>query len=312
MKQSKISNPPDKLTRSSLAQRERLAYVEFRLFFLGDVRRQDMMDRFSVAPAAATRDFALYRELCPNNIGFEGSSKTYILGENFNPLFEHNAERVLMMLSRGFGDGIGEMKGALLSCELPPALNRPTVDTLAPITRAIHQKKAVKLRYFSHTSGLSKREIVPFALANDGLRWHVRAFDRKSGEFRDFVFTRMESAQLLLDSLLAKNELPEQDHQWNRVVELDIVPHPDRENPEIIERDYGMVDGVLHLKMRAAMAGYVLRQWQVDCSIDHSVDDQGCRLSLQDVLTLYGVNSAVLALGYEERDLRTTKLLEEE
>lgn len=110
----------------------------------------------------------------------------------------------------------------------------------------------------------------------------------------------METTQLLIDSLPTKDELPEQDHQWSRVVELDLVPHPDRAHPEIIERDYGMVDGVLHLKMRAALAGYVLRQWQVDCSKDHCIEDLGCRLWLQDVLALYGVDSAVLALGYHE------------
>jgi predicted DNA-binding transcriptional regulator YafY len=165
------------------------------------------------------------------------------------------------------------------------------------VIRAIYQRKAVRLRYFSHSSGVSEREIVPFALANDGLRWHVRAFDRKSQEFRDFVFTRMESTELR-DSNPAKHELPAQDIQWNRIVELDIVPHPDRERPEITERDYGMVDGVPHLKLRAAMAGYVLRQWQVDCSADHRVKEQGCRLWLRDVLALYGVKNAMLALGY--------------
>lgn len=298
MKQSKNSIVSDKVESLSLAQRERLAYIEFRLFFLGDARRQDVMDRFGIAPAAATRDFALYRELCPDNLDLESRSKSYVLGNTFEPIFEHNIERVLMMLSRGFGDGIGKVQSALLSCELPPMLNRPSADVLAPVTRAIHQKKAARMRYYSHSSGLSKRDIVPFALANDGLRWHVRAFDRKSREFRDFVFTRMEATQFLVGSTPSNNELPEQDHQWSRVVELDIVPHPNREHPEIIERDYGMVDGVLHLKIRAALAGYVLRQWQVDCSKDHSIEDLGCRLWLKDVLALYGVNSAVLALGY--------------
>ena len=286
------------LTTLSLPQRERLAYIEFRLFFLGDVRRQDLMDRFAIAPAAATRDFAQYRELCPDNLSLDGSSKAYVLGVGFRPAFAHHVERVLMMLSQGFGDGISQMQDALLACELPPMLNRPAVDILAPVTRAIYQRKAVRMRYFSHSSGVSEREIVPFALANDGLRWHVRAFDRKSGEFRDFVFTRMESTELL-DGNPAKHELPAQDIQWNRIVELDIVPHPDRPHPDITERDYGMVDGVLHLKLRAAMAGYVLRQWQVDCSADHSVKEQGCRLWLRDVLALYGVKNAILALGYE-------------
>lgn len=287
----------DTLASLSLPQRERLAFLEFRLFFLGDVRRQDLMERFGIAPAAATRDFAQYRELCPDNLSLDGSSKTYVLGGGFRPAFAHHVERVLMMLSQGFGDGISQMQDALLACELPPLLIRPEVDILAPVTRAIYQRKAVRMRYFSHSSGMSEREIVPFALANDGLRWHVRAFDRKSGEFRDFVFTRMESTELL-DGNPAKHELPAQDIQWNRIVELDLVPHPDRPHPDITERDYGMVDGVLHLKLRAAMAGYVLRQWQVDCSADHSVEEQGCRLWLRDVLALYGVKNAMLAVGY--------------
>ena len=283
----------------SQAQRERLAYLEFRLLFLGDIRRQDLMDRFGIAPAASTRDFTLYKGFCPDNISFEGRSKRYMLGTNFVPLFQHPIERVLMMLSQGFGDGIAPIQEeGLLPCELPLTLNRPDIHILAPVTRSIYQQKAVKIRYLSRTSGLSEREIVPFALANDGLRWHVRAFDRKSREFRDFVFTRMESTELL-DSNPAKHELPAQDIQWNRIVELDIVPHPDRERPKITERDYGMVDGVLHLKLRAAMAGYVLRQWQVDCSADHRIKEQGCRLWLRDALALYGVKNAMLALGYQ-------------
>ena len=85
----------------------------------------------------------------------------------------------------------------------------PSGGYSAPVTRAIYQRKAVRMRYFSHSSERSEREIVPFALANDGLRWHVRAFDRKSQEFRDFVFTRMKSTELL-DGNLARHELPAQ------------------------------------------------------------------------------------------------------
>ena len=298
MKRSSSNVVLGDLTNLSFPQRERLAYIEFRLFFLGDLRRQDLIGRFDIAPAAATRDLKLYRELRPENLRLDGSSKTYVLGEGFTPLFGHDSERVLTLLSRGFGGGSDQAGDALLPCELPLLLNRPSVEILAPVTRAIHQQKAVKMRYFSHSSGMSEREIVPFALANDGLRWHIRAFDRKSGEFRDFVFTRMEATRLLVDSLPEKHELPDKDKQWNRIVELDIVPHPDRTHPEITERDYGMVDGVLHLEVRAAMAGYVLRQWQVDCSADHSVEDEGCRLWLRDRLVLYGVGSAFMVLGY--------------
>ena len=108
------------------------------------------------------------------------------------------------------------------------------MDVLAPICRAIHAKRPVAIRYHSMSSGESERVIVPFALVDTGLRWHVRAFDRKSGEFRDFVVTRIE-APTLLDEEPQANERPDNDIQWTRIVELDFVPHPRLERPEIIK-----------------------------------------------------------------------------
>lgn len=284
----------------SQAQRERLAYIEFRLYFLGEVGRADLIKRFGVAPAGATRDFALYKALFPDNIEFNTVSKTYVIREGFVPAFEHVEERVLVALSQGFGDGVNPVAGPLIPCETPAALNRPQIEVLAPITRAIYSSRAVRLRYFSHTSGMSEREIVPFAIATDGLRWHARAFCRKNGDFRDFVVSRMEEPLVLADQPAEKHELPTSDIQWNRIVELALVPHPDRKHPEITMRDFGMHDGVLHIQLRAAMAGYVLLQWHVDCSPDHSLAGEAFRLWLKDPLALYGVASAFFAPGYRK------------
>lgn len=287
------------LAKLTQIQRERLSYIEFRLYFLGTVGRQDLKDRFGVAPAAATRDFAEYKKLAPNNINFDNTSKLYVISSEFIPLFEHVPERVLTALTQGFGDGINPVAGSLVPCEGPPTLNRLKVATLASISRAIFSKKAVRISYFSGSSGASAREIIPFALASDGLRWHARAFDRKSNEFRDFVLSRMDEATILEQGNLEKHELPDQDIQWNRILELELVPHPGRKSPELVKRDYAMADGVFRLKIRAAMAGYVLRQWHVDCSSDHHIKDEAFRLWLRDPLALYGVKSALFAPGYE-------------
>jgi predicted DNA-binding transcriptional regulator YafY len=286
----------------SQTQRERLSYIEFRLYFLGEVGRADLMKRFGVAPAGATRDFAIYKDLFPDNIGFDNTSKIYVIKESFRPAFEHTPERVLTALTQGFGDGVNPVAGSLIPCEVPIALNRPRISILAPISRAIHLGKAVRLRYLSHTSGASEREIVPFAIATDGLRWHARAFDRKSHDFRDFVISRMDKSIVLMDGVIEKHEMPASDIQWNRIVELALVPHPDRKHPEIAKKDYEMRDGVLHLKLRGAMAGYILRQWHVDCSPDHSLSDEAFRLWLSNPLALYGVGSAIFAPGYVHPD----------
>jgi len=150
-------------------------------------------------------------------------------------------------------------------------------------------------------SGESERVIVPFALVNSGLRWHVRAFDRKTGEFRDFVITRIE-APMTLDEDPKAGERPNDDIQWTRIVELELVPHPDQPRPEITEMDYGMRDGVLRMKLRAATAGYILRKWSVDCSPDHSLRGPEYRLWIKDHLAMYGVKNAILAPGYRSPD----------
>ena len=285
---------PERVESLSHAQRERLAYIDFRLYFFGEIGRPDLIERFGVAPAGATRDLALYREIAPQNITFDGSNKIYRIGQAFSPLFDHASQRVLSALALGFGDGVNGATQPLLPCESPTALSNPRMDVLAPVCRAIHAKRPVAIRYHSMSSGESERVIVPFALVDTGLRWHIRAFDRKSGEFRDFVVTRIE-APTLLDEEPQANERPDNDIQWTRIVELELVPHPDQPRPEITEMDYSMQGGVLRMKLRAATAGYILRKWSVDCSPDHSLRGHEYRLWLKDHLAIYGVRNAVLA-----------------
>lgn len=55
----------------SQTQRERLAYIELRVFFVGEVRRPDIEARFGIKPAAASRDLTAYKELAPDNLEYD-------------------------------------------------------------------------------------------------------------------------------------------------------------------------------------------------------------------------------------------------
>lgn len=294
------------LAQLTKTQRERLSYIDFKLFFLGELRRADVSDRFGTGPAAATRDIAQYKEIAPENLVLDNSDKVYRPTPDFSPLFEHAPQRVLTALSEGFGEGIAGSLQALVRCEIPQRLNLPKMSTLAPITRAIHQGKAVRLGYTSVDSGHTERELVPLALVDIGLRWHVRAFDRKHGEFRDFVPTRMDNPVVLDGSPVRREETAEFDVQWSRIIELELVPHPAHPRPEIVRMDYGIPeDGTLIVRVRAANAGYMLRASTIDCSPDHSLHGPEFALWLRDPLALYGANNAQLAPGY--RDPRAKK-----
>lgn len=288
-------------------QRERLAYIDFRLYFFGEVGRRDLINRFGLASAGATRDLALYRQIAQQNITFDGSNKIYRIGQAFSPVFDHPAKRVLSALAQGFGDGQSGQMRPPLPCESPTALSNPRMDVLAPVCRAIHAKRPVAIRYHSMSSGESERVIVPFALVDTGLRWHVRAFDRKSSEFRDFVLTRIESTALLDEAPLAC-ELPDNDIQWTRIVELNFVPHPRLERPEIIKLDYGMTGDSITMRVRAAVVGYMLLRWSVDCSPDHRLKEEHYRLWLSDPLALYGVENAELAPGYQSPAAKKSRI----
>lgn len=292
------------------AQRERLAYIDFRLYFLGELRRTDIADRFGTGPAAATRDIAQYRDIASSNLELDNSDKTYRPTDEFVPLFDHVPQRVLTALSSGFGEGIGEELGPMVRCEFPIALTTPQMSTLAPITRAIHRGKALRTTYTSIESGRTEREIVPIALVNNGSRWHVRAYDRRRNGFRDFVLTRMENPVLLENSPILDEERVDQDVQWNRIIELELVPHPNYPRQEVVMMDYWMPDGVLRVKVRAANAGYMLRRWMIDCSPDHSLKGIEFALWLRDPLSLYGASSAYLAPGYKDprRDAKITPI----
>ena len=257
------------LSEYSQAQRERLVYIDFRLYFTGTASRTDLMDRFGVGAAAATRDFAQYREIAPQNTELDTVTKHYVMRETFSPVVEHSPERVLTALSH---------------------------------SRAISLNQVVKISYTSG-SGKSEREIVPFAISCDGLRWHVRAYDRKREKFVDFVLARIGSAQVQLEEQPLTHENKKNDDQWNRMLDLPLVPHPDKDCAQIMMCDFDMPDGVLRLRVRAAMAGYVLQQYHVDCSPDHSIKDKAYRLWLSDPLALYGVESSMFAPGYRTPNL---------
>lgn len=288
-----MANPLD----VSQSQRERLAFLELRAFFTGELRRSDIEARFGIKPAAASRDLGLYREIAPGNLDYDQTSRCYRPSADFKPVHEFHSERVLAWLLQGFGDGLDLGLKQAAPCEGSGQLVKPDMVVLGAITRSMCARKALRVNYLSLLSGSKKREIVPVALADNGLRWHVRSFDRERGRFSDFVLTRIAKVQQIDDEVDERELLPA-DEQWARMVEMELAPHPGIAQPKAVEADYGMAEGVLKIKARAALAGYVLRRWSVDSSPDHRLDPSSHHLWLRNPQTLYGVESAALAPGY--------------
>jgi predicted DNA-binding transcriptional regulator YafY len=282
------------------AQRERLFHIDFRLYFLGTINRNDLESRFGIKQAAATRDITLYKDLAPKNLEYDTKAKTYIQREGFKPVFNFNSNQALSALLHGFGDDFAITTPAFVPTEAPSQLNLPSSDILACITRAIHNNQAIKIKYLSLSSGLSQREIVPHTLVDNGLRWHVRGYDRQRQKFSDFVINRIDKPSLLTGNVVTDTESKAADFQWHSTVELQLVPHPSLKHPETIEYEYGMMNGLLSIQVRAAVAGYVLRRWNVDCTENHSLIGGEYHLWLKNGQALNGVENFILTPGFAE------------
>ncbi|MCL1145854.1 helix-turn-helix transcriptional regulator [Shewanella sp. 10N.261.52.F9] len=261
------------------AQRQRLAFIDFSLQYFGQVSRQDMITKFATGLAAATRDFQLYKTLAPDNMQLVHQTKSYHRLNSFKPLFTHQPESILHGLAKGFGDGLSHPVQPSEVCIDALQLIHPDTAVIAALMRAIQDKKAVEITYVSVSSGEKLRQVIPHALINNGQRWHVRAFDRANSIFSDFVATRIKSISLS-PTVVEASECCDSDRFWHQDVQLILVPHPSLKHPEAIELDYQMQDKQLVLTCRAALAGYLLRQWSVDCSAKHQIGSGVCQLAL--------------------------------
>ena len=279
------------------AQKERLAFIDFSLQFFGHITRADLVSRFQTGLAACTRDFATYRDLASDNLVLDHSTKQYFRTSNFEALFEHPPEVILTSLSRGFGDGISHQIQPSSQCIDAIQLIHPNSAIIAAIMRAIHNQQACDVGYVSVSSGETTREFIPHTLVNNGHRWHVRGYDCRSASFRDFVCTRFTFVEPNNNKVMA-HQMDGADIQFQQKIELTLIPHPSIANPKAIEMDYAMVKGEKTLRTRAALAAYVLRQWQVDCSEGYKFIDQGCQLALKNTQILHRIENPMLAPGY--------------
>lgn len=282
-------------------QIERLNYLEFKALFTGRISRSDLMKRFNISEAAATRDLAIYREEAPGNLEFDTTSKHYRISEQFCPqrLKNFEPDRVLHALTSGIGNEFGTITESFAPCEFPGRMQAPSIEILAAVSRAIVKKAVLRIEYLSDSGNHGLREIVPFSFAATGLKWMVRGYCRRKAKFSHFVLNRFRSAEVARDASPKLEETREHDDEWNRFLKLELIPHPaaSLENRAMTAQEFQMVDDVYILRVRSALAGFVLRLWTVDCSEDHCL--RMFPLALRNRLVLHDVDNAILAPGYK-------------
>jgi len=266
------------------ATRQRLQFIEVMAYYTGLISRSSLARAFGISDPAATKDLKLYNDLAADNLRYEPAVFGFVPADTFQPLFaDLSPQTVLAMIADNLivvGNPSPDESVYGVNIERLPLPSRlPDKRVLAQIIRAIKNRSQLKVVYhsLSNSDRNESRIIEPHALGNNGLRWHVRAYSHDTFDFRDFVLSRIDQAQMLTE---AAESSPNYDDDWAEIISVRLKPHPglSEKNRLTLSYDYKMQDGVIELEVRRALVGYLLQRLGVDTTADHSLNPNAYQL----------------------------------
>ena len=247
----------------------RYRLIEIVAYWEGRLTTNHLVNSFGIGRQQASKDINSYiKEVAPNNLIYNKHLKGYEPSPQFTPvLTTGTADEYLHVLSRTkdlahtFASlDLGFANTHML--QLPSRRVDPVI--LRTIVQAAREQKRIDIGYISvNNPETDGRIIVPHTLVCTPMRWHVRAYCEKNGEYRDFVLSRFRGKP----DLLEKSEYgKDDDTAWHTEIELSITPDPrlEKRQQKVIAYDYGMARNKLAVPCKAALLQYVLQAYQLD------------------------------------------------
>ena len=247
----------------------RYRYIETIALWEGRLTTRHLCDTFGIGRQQASKDINCYiREVGPGNLEYDKYLKGYKPTAEFVPQVTQGlADEYLHLMARN-NELLNIFESLSLNMANVEVLSLPVRDVkpemLRPLMQAARQGKRLDVDYVSiNNPDREGRIIVPHTLVYTGMRWHVRAWCEKNSGYRDFVLSRFRDVPEIMDE---SNHGAEGDHEWNTHVCIRVVADP-RLRPEqqqVVEVDYGMIDGALSINMRGKLVPYALKLLHID------------------------------------------------
>jgi predicted DNA-binding transcriptional regulator YafY len=252
----------------------RYRIIELLSYWEGRVNTTQLIQHFSVSRTQAQKYFKSYQADYPDNLIYDNSLKGFRPSATFTShCISSDVNEYLDWLNNN-----GELAAPMHNTRFTNAtLSLPVRKVLPQIMRgllsAIKYQKRLEVDYVSLANPNGEGRIIqPHIFVKTGLRWHLRAYDEKHQQFRDFVLSRFRGQPVLLDNATHNAA---QDISWNSTIAMIFSPDS-RLSPEqkvVIEQDYQMQDGKLVTKTRAALAQYLLQDMQVNIKFHDAIPE---------------------------------------
>ncbi|MBV1884610.1 MAG: WYL domain-containing protein, partial [Pseudomonadales bacterium] len=227
----------------------------------------------------------------PDSLFHDPSVKAYVPNPGFQPvLTTGHINEYLDMVSGLVSESMAitlETDINVASVQLPDRAVRPEV--VREVIKACRASSSIKILYASMANpSWSERVISPHTLVYTGFRWHVRAYCHKRNDYRDFILSRIDRTPQATG--IAAPPL-EEDKQWNEVISITLVPNTKLTDGQktLVEKDYGMPEGRLQLRVRKSLAHYTLQRYQAAITDEEIANSSQYHIQLaeQDRKKLY-------------------------
>lgn len=251
----------NKSNEGNWAVRERLFYIETCAWWKGLVNRHDLTGLYGVSMAQASSDTQRYLDMNPASMVYNLRLKRYEASATMKYVFRRpRLEDAVARFMTGEARSVWPDCPAESEVSNVAMVGMPAREAGEVVERrafmAIMNGQRIRIHYTSmHTGKEDWRWVRPHALGHNGTRWHLRAWCEQNNSFRDFAMNRISEIEWSREQA----RLPQPDAEWQEMVTLRVRANRslDKVRRQAVELDYGMTNGVLELKVRKAMEGYL-------------------------------------------------------
>lgn len=258
----------------SAPRRERLRYMEATLIWEGAFQRSQVAGVFGVHENSVTDDLTAYQDRYADHLKYDNRQKRYLRGDKFTPKFASDDPNEYLALLLAYAEtrssavapllaGAGNVAVAVPSPA--PVLDR---EVLKLTLQAIRKHQGFRATYHSTRAPQPETcELWPHALFYTGIRWFVRAYNRKTGKFRSYAIQRLERPKALHEAPVVSLE---SDNDWSQHVDIEVMPNPalDEHGKMIVAREFAMKEAeggyVWNVRVRKCLVWFFLNRYRLD------------------------------------------------
>ena len=124
-------------------RKERLRFIDARLFWTGRLRRDDICQQFEIHETNASKDISVYRSLKPNNVHYDRNEKIYKATPKFQPIGRQQSIQSLLSYSMLNMRWLGSVPDYLVTTPLPN--RQPSLSVIRNFTVCAEQNCGIEI-----------------------------------------------------------------------------------------------------------------------------------------------------------------------